>query len=124
MLEVIVKILLIVIVDFACQYLTILYYCKKNKGNCSSCKCWLCPKLKYDCGEELYSDDILFMYNKGISINAIVTTLFKYKNRNLPSTQKVGTMIIIPRTRITKEECRKEVEDIILSQKQKGRPNI
>lgn len=70
------------------------------------------------------SNDILFMYNKGISINAIVTTLFKYKNRNLPAAQKVGTMIVIPRGRVTKEECRKEVEDIILSEKQKGRPNI
>jgi len=70
------------------------------------------------------SNDILNMYSKGISVNAIVTTLFKYKNRNLPPTQKIGTMYIVPQKRLTKEECRKEVEEVILSQKQNGRPHI
>lgn len=29
-------------------YYTMKIYCKKNKGNCSTCKCWSCPKYIQD----------------------------------------------------------------------------
>lgn len=58
--------------------------------------------------------DIVEMYKKGYSIDYIISAFYNYKTKNDIPNHKFRNTFIITKKSITKENARKDVEDILL----------
>lgn len=59
--------------------------------------------------EDLENLDIVGLYKKGYSINAIIDIYYNWKIRNDRPNKKIGNILILKRKTITKEDSKKIV---------------
>lgn len=63
--------------------------------------------------EERIELDIVDLYKKGYSINAIIDIFYNWKTKNDVPSKKIGNIVFLRRKSITKEESKKIVYEEI-----------